>query len=129
MCLNFKNKKIAETVINTSQFWIELKKINPSHRISTLKIDNAVGKVEIAELLAEKYKYLYNSVPTMESELYEINSTIKNHITNVDVNVAITPHIIETRTKRLKRGKDDGNHGFKSDHIINGSKKLFLYLS
>ena len=29
----------------------------------------------------------------------------------------------------MKRGKDDGNYGFKSDHIINGSKKLFLYLS
>ena len=94
-----------------------------------LKIDNAVGKVEIAELFADKYKYLYNSVPTTESVLYEINSTIKNHITNVDVNVAITPHIIETWYKEIETCKDDGNHGFKSDHIINGSKKLFLYLS
>ena len=121
--LELQKQKLAETVTNSSQFWSELKKINPSHRISTLKIDNAVGKVEIAELLAEKYKYLYNSVPTTESELCEINSTIKHHITNVDV--AITPHIIETCTKRLKCGKDDGNHGFKSDHIINGSKKYF----
>ena len=90
---------------------------------STLKIDNAFGKVEIAELLAEKYKCLYNRVTTKESELYEINNTIKNHITNVDGDIAITPLIIETCTKRLKRGKDYGNHGLKSDHIINGSKK------
>ena len=68
---------------------------------------------KIAELLAEKYNYLYNSVLTTESEVYEKNSTIKNHITNVDLDVAITPHIIETCTKRLKRGKDDGNHGLK----------------
>ena len=34
------------------------------------KIDNVVGKVEIAELLAETYEYLYNSVPTDASELY-----------------------------------------------------------
>ena len=74
--------------------------------------------MEIAELLAEKYKYLYNRVPNKESKLYEINSTIKNHIINVDVD-------IETCTKRLKRGTDDGNHGFKSDHIINGSKKFY----
>ena len=127
--LELQKQKLAETDTNSSQLWSELKKINPSHRISTLKIDNAVGKVEIAELLAEKYKYLYSSVPTTESELPEINSTIKHHITNVDVYVVITPHIIETCTKRLKRGKDDGNHGFKSDHIINGSKKLVLYLS
>ena len=68
--------------------------------------------MEITELLAEKYKYIYNSIPIKESELYEINSTIKNHITNVDVDIAITPHLIETCTKCLKRGKDDGNHGF-----------------
>ena len=78
-----------KNVTDSSQFWSELKKINPSQRISTLKIDNDVGKVEIAELLAEKYKYLYNSVPTKESELYEIKSTIKNYILNVDI--AITP--------------------------------------
>ena len=114
-------QKLAETVTNSSRFWSELKKINLSHRISTFKIDNAVGKEEIVE----KYKYLYNSIPTTKSKLCEINSTIKQ----IDVDVAIMPHIIETCTKRLKRGKDDGNHGFKSDHIINGSKKLFLYLS
>ena len=32
-------------------------------------------------------------------------------------------------TKRLKRGKDYGNHCCKSDHIINRSKNFFLYLS
>ena len=26
-------------------------------------------------------------------------------------------------------GKDDGNYGFKSDHIINGSNKPFIMLS
>ena len=55
-------------------------------------------------------------------------STIKNHITNVDVGIVILSHIIETCIMILKRGKDDGNYGFKSDHIINGSKKLCLYL-
>ena len=52
--------------------------------------------MEIAELLTEKYKYIHNSVPTKESELNEINSTIKDHITNEDVDIAITRHIIET---------------------------------
>ena len=31
--------------------------------------------------------------------------------------------------KKLKPHKDDGNHGFKSDHIINRSNKLLLLLS
>ena len=84
---------------------------------------------EIMKRTRKKYKYLFNSGPTKESELYEINSTIKNHITHVDVDISITPHIMKIFTKRLKRCKDNGNHGFKSDHIINGSKKIFLYLS
>ena len=28
----------------------------------------------------------------------------------------------------MKSGKDDANHRFKSDPIINGSKKLYVYL-
>ena len=51
--------------------------------------------MKISELLAEKSEYLYNNVPTKESELDEVNSIIKNHITNVDVDIAITLHIIE----------------------------------
>ena len=54
---------------------------------------------------------------------------LKIIITNVYVDIAITPHIIETCTKILKRGKDYGNHGFKSEHFINGSTKLFFNLS
>ena len=37
--------------------------------------------------------------------------------------------IIKQYIKKLKPHKDDGNHGFKSDHIINGSNKLLLLLS
>ena len=29
----------------------------------------------------------------------------------------------------LKSHKDDGNYRFKSDHVINGSNKLFIMLS
>ena len=74
--------------------------INPSQRISTLKIDNTVDKVEIAELLAHKYKYHNNSVPTKESELDELNSTIKNHITNVDILLALFLNLVQVRQVR-----------------------------
>ena len=30
---------------------------------------------------------------------------------------------------RLKRSKSDGNYGFKSDHLINGGKRLHILLS
>ena len=31
--------------------------------------------------------------------------------------------------KQLNKGKDDGNHGFKSDHFIQGGHRLYTYLS
>ena len=38
------------------------------------------------------------------------------------------PDIVEGVVK-LKRGKHDGNKGYFSDHIINGTPKLYTYLS
>ena len=37
--------------------------------------------------------------------------------------------IIELTLILFKPHKDDGNYGFKSDHLINGSNKLFIMLS
>ena len=31
--------------------------------------------------------------------------------------------------KQLNKGKDDGNHGFKYDHLIQGGHRLYTYLS
>ena len=45
--------------------------------------------------------------------------------------VIITPaiiFIIKQCILRLKSGKDDGDLGFKSDHLINGSRRLHVVL-
>ena len=31
--------------------------------------------------------------------------------------------------KQHNKSKDDGNHGFKSDHLIKGGHRLYTYLS
>ena len=41
----------------------------------------------------------------------------------------MTSDIIAQCIKRLKRSKRDGNYGFKSDHLINGGKRLHIVLS
>ena len=43
--------------------------------------------------------------------------------------IHITPDIIRIRIGKLKAGKDDGDIGFKSDHIINGTHRLYVLLS
>ena len=41
----------------------------------------------------------------------------------------MTSDIIAQCIKRLKRSKSDGNYSFKSDHLINGGKRLHMLLS
>ena len=43
--------------------------------------------------------------------------------------IYVTSDIVAQCIKRLKRSKGDGNYGFKSDQLINGSKRLHILLS
>ena len=78
------------------------------------------------EIFLTKYKPLFNSVPTCDSDLERLHAVIHE---NVEPDKRITFDIIKQYTKKLKPHKDDGNHGFKCDHIIHGSNKLLLLLS
>ena len=48
---------------------------------------------------------------------------------NITEQIYITPDIIRICIGRLKAGKDDGDIGFKSDHIIDGTHRLYVLLS
>lgn len=61
--------------------------------------------------------------------MQDITSYISQFITTKDISTKITPSIIKKCAKKLKAGKDDGKYGLKSDHIIHGSFKLYVYLS
>ena len=56
-----------------------------------------------------------------------ICSTIRNDTAHAD-DIRITVDIIKTCIKKLKRHKDDGKHGFHSDHLIHGSNRMFVIL-
>ena len=45
---------------------------------------------------------------------------------NVELDNRVNFDIIQRCIKKLKPHKDNGNYGFKSDHLINGSNKLFI---
>ena len=48
---------------------------------------------------------------------------------NMSFDTRITSDIVRFCVGKLKSHKDDGNYGFKSDHLINGTNKLFTVLS
>ena len=77
-------------------------------------------------MFLEKYRSLYNSVPTDENELNSLRDVIDSNITE---QIYITPDIIKICIGKFKAGKDDGDIGFKSDFIINGTHRLYVLLS
>ena len=48
---------------------------------------------------------------------------------NISFDTRITPDIVRFCVGKLKPHKDDGKYGFKSDHLINGTNKLFTVFS
>ena len=69
---------------------------------------------------------MFNSVPTCDTDLERLHAVIHE---NAEPDNRINFDIIKRCIKKLKPHKDDGNHGFKSDPIINGSDKLLLLFS
>ena len=70
-----------------------------------------------------------NNVYSVPSYGYSTNicSTIRNDVVHAD-DIRITVDIIKTCIKKLKMHKDDGKHGFNSDHLIHGSNRMFVIL-
>ena len=61
--------------------------------------------------------------------LYLIVSNGINRDHLVLQNIYVSTDIIAQFIKRLKISRSDGNYGFKSDYLINGSKILYILLS
>ena len=116
--LNNQKPKVADNVSNSTEFWKEVNKLDTANKMITLTMDDVNGKNNITELLLlNKYKTLYNSVPTSDAELSSIKDIVNEGIINHQLQgILITPYIISDCVKQLNKAKDDGNHGFKSDH-------------
>ena len=64
--------------------------------------------------------------PASDTDLERLHAVMHDH---VELDNRVNFDIIQRCIKKLKPHKDDGNYGFKSDHLINGSNKLFIMLS
>ena len=79
---------------NGTEFWKELRKINPTLRNIPDTVDGVTGSSNIAEHFAKKYESLYNSVPTKKSELDNIHAQLKKMITCDNCDDMYVSHVI-----------------------------------
>ena len=71
-----KIQKIAGNMNNIKDFWLEFNKLNPNSKLSPNSIGNAKAYKEISDLFYDKYKLLFNSVPTSGTEMSSICNVI-----------------------------------------------------
>ena len=91
--------KLAENISNSKDFCQELSKIDAIPKSISNTIDKAVGSEKISDIFLTKYKNLFNSVPTNDTEMTNICSTIRNDVVHAD-DIRITVDIIKTCIKK-----------------------------
>ena len=126
--LETRKRKLAASNCGSADMWRELRKLNPMSRNLPTAVDDACSSSEIADVFARKYESLYNSVPTSNTELDEVRSLIMSDINDRNDTIDFSVQVIAKCVGKLKAGKRDGGQGFDSDHLINGSRKLFHML-
>ena len=76
-----QRSKLAEHFYDPKMFWSEAAKISSAHIQLTNIIGKASGPEAISQFFLKKYKTLYNSVPTSDSDL----SNIKNTLVEIEI--------------------------------------------
>ena len=90
-----RNLRLAESIENNlaRDLWAELKKMDENRNTLPSSINGLADDSEIASIFGNKYKTLYNSVPTSQEELNKIRKDIQDELSdnNYDeVNVTIS---------------------------------------
>ena len=106
-----QKRKIVENLSNNKHFWTEIKKVNSICKTISNSIGEANGSVEISKLFFEKYRSLYNSVPTSVDELSSLSDVMNRNI-YVFEKGTITSEIVKTCISKHNSGKDDCDIGF-----------------
>ena len=139
--INYANK-LATALANkrASDFWSEIRHMQGSSKPQTGMVDGVVSDADISEHFATKYNALYNSVSYSHNEMSEVVDDIDKrchdhrHETVEDDEMCtcttqISVNNVSDAITKLKLGKSDGNNGLTTDHLKQGSHKLYVAIS
>ena len=107
--MSLKRKKLADNFKGKpNEFWQEVKRLHrpPKHVPSV--VDNVDGSESIAEMFANKFEELYQSVPTTAEHLNGIREQINQSMSTDSVVVYFSDDDVRKAIGSLKTGKSDG---------------------
>ncbi len=126
---------MADSIISSNNyrdFWTEVKKLRGKSTNMPTVVDNAHGQDNIAEVFSKKYEELYNVVSYDRRQMAGLKSQLDRLICDHDNSNCchnVTVNDILSGVRHLKPGKHDGNKGHFSNHLLNGSARLHVYIS
>ena len=105
------NARFASSVTNnrSRDVWQEVKRIRRKCNNVSNVVDGVSNADDIAELFAEKYSTLYNSVSYDVNDMSDIRSELNEFIECVTSDHAATGIDVLCAIKQLKAGKSDGS--------------------
>ena len=102
---------------STRDLWTEVKKVRGSGKLTTNRIDDAIGPKNICDVFMNKFKSLYNEVSYEKQEMNSVMSKVDKLVTEECmsnkcrgchcINLAEVTAAVHT----LKKGKSDGVTG------------------
>ena len=125
-------EKMADAVLSNSStdLWRGVEKIKPKIIMMSSTVDGSDDCESIASMFSDKYIMLFNSVPYDTEEMKRIESEVLSRVQRgSDSNYCITVQDVMNAVTHLKLGKSDGSEGLFSDHFINVTRKLYVFLS
>lgn len=109
-------------------FWTEVKKVHGTASRSASSIDGLSDDQEIADHFANTYEHLFNSVGHSDADLINVKNET-DQLCTVQNTPFLSVNEIVKYISILKSYKCDGDIGFNSSHIINGTMKLNVILT
>ena len=130
---HFRKIKLAQAVVaDPREFWDKVKRINSAKSTLPTSVDDAADSDSIAELFAQKYERVFQSVATSEEEMHALTTRIASAVLSDGIYAApqvLTSDDVTRAVKMLKVGKSDGKGEFYSDHLKHSGPCLHMALS
>ena len=121
---------------NNRDFWSEVRKIKGGNIRIPEFVDDVQGSDDISKLFLTKYNELFNSVSYDQDGMNSLKTIIDSRVAEYGGNEkhCFDDHIINVSQVLenivfMKSNKHDGGVGHYSDHIIQGTRRLHVYLS
>ena len=128
--LLIRNTRLATCIANNRDrdFFKEVKRMNAAKHVAP-SINGLQNSLDIANHFADKYRDLFNSVPSDNVAIDNMKSKIKCNITNSINYVPVVYSDVIKAVNSLKHEKNDGDKGLTSNHLLYGSTLYFEVLT